>query len=102
MRIEWAEPAEWDLDDIYAFIARDVPVYAEQFLDRMLEAVSLLHNQPLLGRQVPEAKREDVRELLFQNYRVIYLTKPDCLYVVAVIHGSRDVENMEPKPWEVG
>jgi plasmid stabilization system protein ParE len=28
MRIEWAEPAEWDFDDIYAFIARDVLAYA--------------------------------------------------------------------------
>ena len=47
MRIEWAEPAEWDLDGIYAFIARDVPIYAEQFLDRLLKSVSLLEAQPL-------------------------------------------------------
>ena len=35
MRIEWAEPAELDLGDIYAYIARDVPIYAEQLLTRL-------------------------------------------------------------------
>lgn len=102
MRIEWAEPAEWDLDGIYAFIARDVPIYAEQFLDRLLKSVSLLEAQPLMGRYVPEAKhRDDVREIIFQGYRVMYLVKPDYLYVIAVIHGSRNVDNIERKPWEV-
>lgn len=101
MKIEWAEPAELDLGDIYAYIARDVPVYAEQFVDRIVETVALLHEQPLMGREVPEAERDDVRELIFQNYRIIYLVKTDYLYIVAVIHGSRDLTRMDNKPWEV-
>jgi addiction module RelE/StbE family toxin len=101
MKIEWAEPAELDLGDIYAYIARDVPIYAEQLIDRIIETVYLLHEQPLMGREVPEAEREDVRELIFQNYRIIYLVKDDYLYIVAVIHGSRDLTRMDHKPWEV-
>lgn len=101
MKIEWAEPAELDLGDIYAYIARDVPVYAEQFIDRIIDTTSLLHDQPLMGRVVPEAERKDVRELIFQNYRIIYLVKPDYLYIVAVVHGSRDLTRMENKPWEI-
>lgn len=94
MKIEWAEPAELDLGDIYAYIARDVPVW-------IVETVDLLHEQPLMGREVPEAERDDVRELIFQNYRIIYLVKTDYLYIVAVIHGSRDLTRMDNKPWEV-
>lgn len=101
MKVEWAEPAELDLGDIYAYIARDVPVYAEQFVDRIVETVDLLHEQPFMGREVPEAERGDVRELIFQNYRIIYLVKTDYLYIVAVIHGSRDLTRMDSKPWEV-
>ncbi len=101
MKIEWAEPAELDLGDIYAYIARDVPVYAEQFIDRIIETTFLLHEQPLMGREVPEAERDDVRELIFQSYRIIYLVKTDYLYIVAVIHGSRDLTKLESKPWEV-
>lgn len=101
MKLEWAEPAELDLGDIYAYIARDVPVYAEQFIDRIIQTTYLLEGQPLMGREVPEAEREDVRELIFQNYRIIYLVRPVHLYIVAVIHGSRDLTRMESKPWEV-
>lgn len=101
MRIEWAEPAELDLGDIYAYIARDVPIYAEQLIDRIINVTFLLQEQPFMGRIVPEAERDDVRELIFQNYRIIYLVKPGYLYIVAVVHGSRDLERMERKPWEV-
>jgi plasmid stabilization system protein ParE len=101
MNIEWTEPAELDLGDIYVYIARDVPVYAEQFVDRIVETVDLLRAQPFMGREVPEAERDDVRELIFQNYRIMYLAKADHLYILAVIHGSRDLTRMDHKPWEV-
>ena len=56
-----------------------------------------------LGREVPEAKeRKDVRELIFQGYRIIYLRQPSFIYIVAVIHGSRDLSGMENKPWDIG
>lgn len=101
MKIEWTESAELDLGDIYAYIARDVPIYAEQLIDRIIETTFLLHEQPLLGREVPEAERDDVRELVFQNYRIIYLVMTDSLYILAVLHGSRDLTKIENKPWEM-
>lgn len=54
-----------------------------------------------MGREVPEAEHTDVRELIFQNYRIMYLVKNDYLYILAVIHGSRDLTRMDHKPWEV-
>ena len=36
MRIDWSEVAEADLDDIYDYIARDVPYYAELFIDQLI------------------------------------------------------------------
>jgi plasmid stabilization system protein ParE len=54
-----------------------------------------------MGRLVPEAKRNDVRELIFQNYRIMYLVKTDHIYVVAVIHCSRDLTNKTNNPWEI-
>lgn len=44
-----------------------------------------------MGRLVPEADREDVRELIFQGYRIIYRTKPDRVQIITVIHGSRNL-----------
>lgn len=78
-----------------------VPVPVLVHIDRIIQTTYLLEEQPLMGREVPEAERDDVRELIFQNYRIIYLVKPDYLYIVAMVHGSRDLTRMESKPWEV-
>ncbi len=64
MIIEWTEPAEMDLNGIYEYIARDQPIYGEKMLDKIIATVHKLEDQPLIGRLVPEAKREDVRELI--------------------------------------
>jgi toxin ParE1/3/4 len=102
MRIVWSDIAEADLDDLYDYIARDVPYYAEQFVDRLIEAVGVLQAHPQLGRRVPEAEdREDVRELIFQSYRVIYLVETEQVSILTVIHGSRDLGGQVSKPWEV-
>lgn len=103
MRIVWSDVAEADLDELYDYIARDVPFYAEQFIDRLIDAVGVLQDHPQLGRHVPEAEdREDVRELLFQSYRVIYLVETHQVSILTVIHGSRDLAGQAAKPWEIG
>ena len=76
MKVTWSDIAEADLDQLYDYIARDAPYYAEQFIDRIIEAVGMLHDHPQLGRRVPEAEsRDDVRELIFQSYRIVYLPR---------------------------
>ncbi len=46
MRISWSDVAEADLDEIYDYIARDVPYYAEQFVDRLIDAIGTLKDHP--------------------------------------------------------
>ena len=59
-----------------------------------------LGSYPQIGRRVPEAERDDVRELIYRSYRIIYLTRPEHLYIIAVVHGSRDLTR-GVRPWEV-
>ena len=46
-----------------------------------------------MGRPAPEADRDEVRELIYQGYRIIYRT---------LLHGSRNLAAKEVKPWDVG
>jgi addiction module RelE/StbE family toxin len=102
MKIHWSEIAEADLDDIYDYIARDVPYYAELFIDRLIESTDKLEDHPRMGRKVPEAdNRDDVRELIVQGYRIIYLLQVEQLQILTVIHGSRNLAGEEAKPWDV-
>lgn len=101
MKLGWSDVAEADLDDIYDYIARDVPYYAELFVDRLVEATDKLEEHPQIGRRVPEAEqRDDIRELIVQGYRIIYQTRPDDIQVLTVIHGARDLAGAQEKPWE--
>jgi len=100
VKIYWSAIAEADLDDIYDYIARDVPYYAEQFIDKLIEATDKLEDHPKMGRHVPEADdRDDVRELIVQGYRILYLVQPGHLHILTVLHGSRNLAGRKKKPW---
>jgi toxin ParE1/3/4 len=100
MRVNWSEPALEDLESIRAYIAKDSRFYARQFIERIFDAASKLETFPEIGRRVPEAEeRDDIRELIFQGYRIIYLIQSKNITIIAVIHGSRNLAGTEDKPW---
>jgi toxin ParE1/3/4 len=102
MKIVWTEPAVEDLRELHAYIARDSETYASGFVERIILAADRLADYPKVGRIVPETNDENVRELLYQRYRIIYRVKGDSIEMLSVIHGARDLEEIKPVPWEVG
>jgi toxin ParE1/3/4 len=102
MKIVWTEPAVEDLRELHAYIARDSEMYASGFVERIVLAVDRLVDHPQVGRIVPETNEDNLRELLFQRYRIIYRIKNDMIEILSVIHGARDLGEIKPAPWEVG
>ena len=72
MKLFWSEPALADIESIRDYIRRDSEFYAGRFINRIIEAVETLVELPARGRLVPEADDPNTRELLFQNYRIMY------------------------------
>ncbi len=102
MIVNWTDPALDDLNGIFDFISRDAPVYAQIFVEQILDAVDRLEVFPRSGRMVPEAKNDEVREVIFQNYRIVYwIFEAERLDIIAVMHGSRDMSSPVNQPWEV-
>lgn len=101
MELEWTDPALDDLEAIRDYIGKDSPYYARRFIERIFDAAEKLQDHPHMGRHVPEASRDDVRELIFQSYRIIYRTKPNRVQILTVIHGSSNLGAKEMKPWDV-
>lgn len=89
-----------DLLALHDWIAADSPANAQLFTDRLVDAASLLHEHAYMGPQVPEAGRDDVREVLFEAYRSLYLVETVRVYILGIVHGARDLANMQSKPWE--
>lgn len=101
MKIEWTEPAVMDLAGIQEYIGHDSEYYAAQFIEKIIESVESLDNFPGRGRQVPEAKDRNIRELLFNNYRIIYHIEVNRVLILTIIHAARNLKDKDIKPWDV-
>ena len=71
------------------FIAADNPSAAEKWASGLVNAVAKLKRHPKLGRVVPEIGREEYRELIYGNYRVVYRASGNMISILTVRHYSR-------------
>lgn len=99
--VNWTLKAQTALDSIYDYIHQDAPFYAERFVQQLIESADRLDQFPLIGRVVPEANRDDIREVIFQSYRIIYwVVSEERIDIITVLHGSRDLTNPENQLWD--
>ncbi len=89
VKLIWSPGALNDLDSACEFIARDSERYAYLFAERIVALIERIPQNPLLGAVVAEYNREDLRERLFQNYRIVYRLSSDRVEVVSITHGAR-------------
>ena len=100
--VTWTSDALRDLDAITAYIAQASPEFAPEFAHKIVEAARRLADFPLLGRRVPGLNIERLRELVFQNYRIIYDPREDGVWIIAVMHSAMDFATMaEQRGWNL-
>ena len=102
MKLIWTDPSVADLRAIRDYIARDSDSYAAGLVGELVLCVERLLRFPRLGRVVPEAQDESIRELLNQNNRIIYRIRGERIEILAIVHGSRDLTGRQPAPWIIG
>ena len=90
-KIIWSRQARDDLRDIVTFIAANNPPVAESFGFRLMAKVDLLAEFPQIGRIVPEEEDENIREIIFPPYRIVYrvLAEHRLVAIARVWHGAR-------------
>lgn len=67
------------------------PESAPDLVMHIVEAVNPLVSFPRAGRVVPEFGVDHLREMIFENYRIVYTIDGDTVSVVSVIHAAMDV-----------
>jgi plasmid stabilization system protein ParE len=70
MKLFWTEPALHDLQNLRDYIANDSDIHAANFVSSILMRVERLEQLPLMGRAVPEAKSDNIREIIYRTYRL--------------------------------
>ena len=71
-KLIWSPAARDDLHDIVGFIARDNPNRAMSFGYQLISETDRLQEFPELGRSVPEYRDDNIREMIFRPYRIVY------------------------------
>jgi toxin ParE1/3/4 len=82
--------ADADLLEIWLYVAQDSPRAA----DRIETQCRLLADNPRLGRARPEVA-PDARAWIVGRYLLLYRERDDGIEVVRVVHGARQVEQIE-------
>jgi toxin ParE1/3/4 len=96
-RVQWAEAAVRDLEELMSYIAADSPLNTERILDKLEKRAQTLESTPVRGRVVPELAHFGIRnwrELIVKPYRVIYRIDEDTVNVLAVLDGRRDLQDL--------
>lgn len=89
MKVHWTARAEARLDAIYNYRSQDNPAAALRVVQQVLRRSEQIATHPESGRRVPDYKREDVRELIENQYRIVYRILPGRIDVLTVMHTSQ-------------
>jgi toxin ParE1/3/4 len=89
MRSKLSLRAQADLRRISHRIAMDNPPAAKAWALKIRDRVLLAGRSPKLGRKVPELDRDDVREALVGNYRVVYVIRPKAVQILRIFEGHK-------------
>ena len=89
IRLYWTRQSRDDLRAIRDFIARDAPRTASAYIRRLRQSVERLREFPYSGQIVSELDREELREVLQGNYRIIYRVGDGRVDILTVYHGAR-------------
>ncbi|HSN53774.1 MAG TPA: type II toxin-antitoxin system RelE/ParE family toxin [Candidatus Sulfomarinibacteraceae bacterium] len=98
VQIEWTRRACRDVLEIGDFIARDKPMAAAAWVRRLIDTVERVATFPRSGRVVPEIDRRDIREVVFENYRIVYLVGATRIAILTVFESHRLLsgEDLDP------
>ena len=87
--VVWRPQALRDLEAIEAYYQEVAPDFAPLFVAGAFESTERLADFPRAGRVVPEIGEPSIRELLYRQYRIIYVVGESSAEVLTVYHSSR-------------
>lgn len=93
-KIRWSPRAASNFEDICNYIAKDSEYYAALFAKKVNIIVKTIPQFPKAGRIVPEYRDENLREKIYENYRIVYRLKGEHVEIVAICHGARPLDSI--------
>ncbi|MEJ7643779.1 MAG: type II toxin-antitoxin system RelE/ParE family toxin [Chryseolinea sp.] len=92
--IIWTDHAKDDLTSIFDYISKDSKFYASRYVDKLISRVGPLEFSPRSGRIVPEFNKEEIKELIEGNYRIVYRYRGDTVTVLRIHHSASQLKGL--------
>ena len=89
MKLLWTKESLIKLQEIETYISSDNPQAAIELIDKIILLAESLTENPEKGRIVPELSISQIRELIYKNYRLVYLLKKNSIEILTVFEGHR-------------
>ncbi|WP_376985069.1 type II toxin-antitoxin system RelE/ParE family toxin [Bosea sp. R86505] len=88
MKIVWTRRSLREIDEAFAFVARDSPAAASAMVAAMEAGAAVLAEHPEIGRP---GRVDGTRELVLSGspYILPYRVRDGCIEILAVFHTSR-------------
>lgn len=84
MKIFWTPLAVERLENIFEYISKEDSIAAHKMIDKIFKKVESLSKFSERGRKVPEANREEIREIFEKSYRIIYRVESKRIFVLSI------------------
>ena len=95
MQLHWSKEALIRLQEIEEYIAKDNPLTAIEFTDKLISIGETIPDNPGKGRIVPELAIEQIREVLYKGYRIVYNLKETSIDILTVFEGHQLLKKEE-------
>ena len=86
MKIIWSPLAVDRISEIAEYIAQDNLNASVKWIDNIFKKIEQLGKFPESGRIVPEMSRNNIRELIYENYRIVYRIESEQISILTVRH----------------
>lgn len=95
MKWQLSLQAKADLRRIGHRIARDNRDAAVAWVQKLQDRARLAGRSPWQGRKVPEIDRDDIREAIVGNYRIVYIVQAKVVLILTIFEGHRLLPDLD-------
>ena len=92
MKIITEKHAQQELIQIKWYIAQDSEFYANKTVNEINKRIENLLFFPEMGKVINE--KRNIRQIIYKSYKILYKFDSENIYILHIIHHSRDISNL--------
>lgn len=88
VKVTWSKQAIEDVYRIREYYLEFSETFSSSLVDQIFDKETLISRHPEIGRVVPELNNQHVREIIFRNFRIIYVIFDSSRATILTVHES--------------